>query len=76
MGEKVPRLEHTQATVGANPIDGDMNKADMLVWLVILFWRENEGCPAGFLPRAFSDIPRICELVSSVVDAMDGLREV
>lgn len=27
--------------------------------LVVLFWRENVGVPAGRLPRAFSDMPRI-----------------
>lgn len=59
-----------------NPVDVAENKADILVWLVILFCRENDGRPAGSFPRAFSEIPLIWELVSSTVEAKEGLREV
>lgn len=58
------------------PVDVAENKADILVWLVILFWREKEGRPAGSFPRAFSEIPLIWELVSSTVEANEGLRDV
>jgi hypothetical protein len=39
------------------PEDVAENKADMLVWLVMLFCREKDGRPAGSLPRAFSEMP-------------------
>lgn len=43
----------------------------------MLFCLENDGCPAGILPRAFSDIPRSCNgTLSSAVDEIDCLREV
>lgn len=62
--------------VGVKPF-GDVGKiADTLVWLVILFCREKDGCPAGIFPRAFSDMPRSCSgTLSSIVDAADGRRE-
>lgn len=66
----------TQDTVGVKPLDEPVNRADMLVWLVILFCREKEGRAAGILPRAFSDIARDCPPFSSTVDAKEGLREV
>ena len=44
--------------------------------LVILFWRENDNCPAGILPLAFSDIPRVCSgTFSSIEDVIDGVLE-
>ena len=66
----------TQETVGVKPVDEATNRVDMLVWLVMLFWREKDGRPAGIFPRAFSDMPRNCEPFSSVVEAKEGLREV
>lgn len=39
----------------------------------MLFCREKEGFPAGILPRAFSDNRG---WPSSVVEAIEGLREV
>lgn len=69
--------ELTQGTVGVKPVDVPQNRADMLVWLVMLFCREKDGRPAGILPRAFSDKPRsCCKPFSSVTEAKDGLREV
>lgn len=43
----------------------------------MLFCRENDGWPAGILPRAFSDIPRSWRgTLSSIDDETDGVREV
>ena len=51
--------------------------AAWLFKLVVLFCRENEGCPAGNLPRAFSDMPRSwVGRGSSPVDDIEGVREV
>lgn len=44
--------------MGVKPLDDIAKTFDRLLWLVMLFWRENVGCPAGIFPRAFSDIPR------------------
>jgi hypothetical protein len=67
----------TQAVVGIKPLEDGAKTADMLIWLVMLFCLEKEGCPAGILPRAFSDIPRSCNgTLSSTADEIDGLREV
>ena len=42
----------------------------------MLFCRENDSCPAGILPLAFSDIPRSCRgTASSTEDAIEGVRE-
>lgn len=50
--------------------------AAWLLRLVVLLCRENEGCPAGILPRAFSDIPRSCiGRGSSIEEETDGLRD-
>jgi hypothetical protein len=47
-----------------------------LARLVVLFWRENVGCPTGILPRAFSDMPRSCRGTdSSIEEAIDALRD-
>lgn len=44
--------------------------------LVVLFCRENAGCPTGIFPRAFSDMPRSWKGTdSSTDDAMDALLE-
>jgi hypothetical protein len=40
----------------------------MLLILVMLFCRENAGCPTGIFPRAFSDIPRSCRGTDSSTD--------
>lgn len=67
----------TQAAVGVKPLDDVGNAADMLLWLVMLFCLENDGCPAGIFPRAFSDMPRSWSgTLSSTLDETDGLLEV
>ena len=44
--------------------------------LVILFTREKEGCPAGILPLAFSDMPRSWSgTASSTEEETEGVRE-
>lgn len=48
----------------------------MLARLVMLFCRENAGCPTGIFPRAFSDIPlNWSGTDSSTDDAIDALRD-
>lgn len=44
--------------------------------LVVLFWREKDGWPAGSFPRAFSDMPRSCVgRRSSAEEETEGVRE-
>ncbi len=51
--------------------------AAWLFRLVVLFCRENEGWPAGILPRAFSDMPRNWVGSGSPFDEeIDAFREV
>ena len=52
--------ESIQRAVGSKLEVGDEMVAAWLFRLVVLFCRENEGWPAGILPRAFSDMPRNC----------------
>lgn len=48
----------------------------MLLRLVVLFCRENAGCPTGIFPRAFSDMPLSCRGTdSSIDDAIEPLLE-
>lgn len=62
--------------MGSNPGFGDMMVVGWLLRLVVLFWREKEGWPAGFLPRAFSDMPRSwVGRGSSVEEDMEEVRE-
>ena len=68
--------ESIQRAVGSKPDVGDEIVAAWLFRLVVLFCRENEGCPAGILPRAFSDMPRNCVGNGSSVDEeIDAVRE-
>lgn len=69
--------ESIQCAVGSKPPRfGDMIVAAWLLRLVVLFCREKEGCPAGILPRAFSDMPRNCVgRGSSVEEEIDGFRD-
>lgn len=67
---------HTHDAVGVKPFTGDINAAAWLVRLMTLFCLEKDGCPAGILPLAFSDMPRSCKgTVSSIEDDIDGVRE-
>lgn len=66
-----------QCGVGSNVPVGDVT---VVRWcelrLVVLFWREKEGVPAGILPLAFSDMPRNCGgSGSSIEEEIEGLRE-
>ena len=73
---KVGSQESIQCAVGSKPEEGEEMVAAWLLRLVMLFCRENEGCPAGILPRAFSDMPRNCVGNGSSVDEdMEGFRE-
>ena len=73
---KVGSQESIQWAVGLKPDVGDEMVAAWLFRLVMLFCRENEGWPAGILPRAFSDIPRNCVGSGSSVDEdMEAVRE-
>lgn len=68
--------ESIQRAVGSKPEVGDEMVAAWLFRLVVLFCRENEGWPAGILPRAFSDMPRSCAGNGSSVDEeIDAVRE-
>lgn len=68
--------ESIQWAVGSKPEVGDEMVAAWLFRLVVLFCRENEGWPAGILPRAFSDMPRNCVGSGSSVDEeIDAVRE-
>ena len=57
---RVGSQESIHWAVGSKPEVGDEIVAAWLFRLVVLFCRENEGWPAGILPRAFSDMPRNC----------------
>ena len=74
MGFPRDTREQTHGAEGTKPL-----MADTILWLlrlVILFCRENDGCPAGILPLAFSDMPRSCNgTASSIEEAMEGFRE-
>ncbi len=73
---RVGSQESIQRAVGSKPEIGDEMVAAWLFKLVVLFCRENEGWPAGILPRAFSDIPRNCVGNGSSVDEeIDAVRE-
>ena len=73
---RVGSQESIQWAVGSKPELGDEMVAAWLFRLVVLFCRENEGWPAGILPRAFSDMPRNCVGNGSSVDEeIDAVRE-
>jgi len=74
---RVGSQESIQCAVGSKPPKfGDTIVAAWLLKLVMLFWRENEGCPAGILPRAFSDMPRSwVGRGSSMDEDTEGFRE-
>lgn len=73
---KVGSQESIQWAVGSKPEVGNEMVAAWLFRLVVLFCRENEGWPAGILPRAFSDMPRTCAGNGSSVDEeSDAVRE-
>lgn len=65
-----------QEGVGLKPEVGDARDTAWADRLVELFGREKEGWPAGILPRAFSDMPRIWEGSWPSAEEMEGLREV
>ena len=68
--------ESIQRAVGSKPEVGDEMVTAWLFRLVVLFCRENEGWPAGILPRAFSDMPRNCVGNGSSIDEEpDAVRE-
>lgn len=74
---RVGSQESIQCAVGSKPPGfGDIIVAAWLLKLVVLFCRENEGCPAGILPRAFSDMPRNCVGRGSSIDEdTEGFRD-
>lgn len=62
--------------MGVKWVDADGIVAVWLLRLVTLFCLENVICPAGILPRAFSDIPRNWGgTLSSADDDIEGVRE-
>ena len=73
---RVGSQESIQWAVGSKSKVGDEMVVAWLFRLVVLFCRENEGWPAGILPRAFSDMPRNCVGSGSSLDEdMEAVRE-
>jgi hypothetical protein len=62
--------------VGVKGAEVEGIMAVWLVKLVTLFCLENDICPAGIFPRAFSDIPCNCRgTLSSTDEVTEGVRE-
>lgn len=70
----------TQSELGEKSVPIENTVALWLFRLVVLFCLENDGCPAGIFPLAFSDMPRSCigtasSTETSTEEETDGVRE-